>query len=146
MAQSINKASSSFFRNRFKIKVLVLCAIGCGIFDFPVKAQQSFLPNWENGHKTSITGSTPHVTLASIPAQVKGSSTFEQRRNRKAIGCLGLVAGTFMKIQSRTIYNEYLVGPDDGAKQSLYNQANALHKASLVTMALSSVVFVIPIR
>jgi len=71
--------------------------------------------------------------------------SFEQRRNRKAIGCLLLVSGTLMKIQSRSIYNDYLEELNMDASQALYKQANGLHKASLVSMGLGSIVFVIPI-
>jgi hypothetical protein len=111
-----------------------------------LKAQRAFQPPSESAFEMAFAASSPHFSLSPSPPPRERSLTFEQRRNQKALGCLGLVAGALMKIQSRSIYNDYLGETDEAQMQSLYNQANALHKASLVSMALGSVVFVIPLR
>ncbi len=110
-----------------------------------LKAQRAFQPPSESAFEMAFAASSPHFSLSPSPPPRERSLTFEQRRNQKALGCLGLVAGALMKIQSRSIYTDYLGETDASQMQSLYNQANALHKASLVSMALGSVVFVIPL-
>jgi len=116
-----------------------------GIYTQPILAQFSNETDLEYLNEVTFELPSNGSLVTNLFTQRAFNVTYEERRKRKAVGCLLLVSGTFMKIQSRSIYNEYLQEFDLNASQSLYNQANGLHKASLVSMSLGGLIFVIPL-
>ena len=126
----------------FRIAVL-FCLIG--ICTQPIFAQFSNETDLEFMDEVTFELPSNGLLVTDLFTQRAFNVTYEEKRNRKAIGCLLLVSGTLMKIQSRSIYNDYLEELNMDASQALYKQANGLHKASLVSMGLGSIVFVIPI-
>lgn len=129
-------------RRMFRISVLFWLV---GIYTQPILAQFSNETYLEFMDEVTFELPSNGLLVTDLFTQRAFNVTYEEKRNRKAIGCLLLVSGTLMKIQSRSIYNDYLEELDLNASQALYKQANGLHKASLVSMGLGSIVFVIPI-
>lgn len=134
--------ANAAIRRIFKMSVLFWLI---GIYTQPILAQFSNETDLEFVDEVTFELPSNGLLVTDLFTQRAFNVTYEERRNRKAIGCLLLVSGTLMKIQSRSIYNDYLEELDLNASQALYKQANGLHKASLVSMGLGSIVFVIPI-
>lgn len=86
-----------------------------------------------------------HPDAIQVELLRKNRGRFERKRNRKALACLGLLTGAALKIQSRSVYNDYLSETEESSRQTLYDEANNLHKASLISFGLGGLFFIIPV-
>ena len=84
-----------------------------------------------------------HPIKAAI--QSESESTFKRRRNKKIAACIGLLAGTAFRLESRSLYQDYLNDGNEATRQATYEKADQYHKISLGATALGSFLFVIPV-